>query len=37
VDNLDRDPLFSDRAAKDFRVQAGSPCAGMGPVEQVVD
>ena len=26
-----------DRAAKDFRVQDGSPCAGMGPVEPVVD
>ncbi len=37
VDNLDRDPLFVDRAAKDFRVQDGSPCAGMGPVEPVVD
>jgi Right handed beta helix region len=34
--NLDRDPLFVDRAAKDFRLQAGSPCAGMGPVEPVV-
>jgi hypothetical protein len=24
-------PNFVDRAAKDFRLQAGSPCAGMGP------
>jgi hypothetical protein len=37
VANLDRDPLFVDRAAKDFRLQAGSPCAGMGPIEAVVD
>ena len=37
VANLDRDPLFVDRAAKDFRLQEGSPCAGMGPIEAVVD
>jgi parallel beta helix pectate lyase-like protein len=37
VANLDRDPLFVDRAAKDFRLRDGSPCAGFGPVEPVVD
>ena len=37
VANLDRDPLFVDRAAKDFRLHEGSPCAGMGPIEAVVD
>jgi parallel beta-helix repeat protein len=26
------DPLFINRATKDFRLQPGSPCAGMGPV-----
>jgi parallel beta-helix repeat protein len=25
------DPLYQDRAAKDFRLRAGSPCAGFGP------
>jgi hypothetical protein len=37
VANLDRDPLFVDRTAKDFTLRAESPCAGMGPVEPVVD
>jgi hypothetical protein len=32
VANLDRDPLYVDRAGKDFRLRDGSPCAGMGPV-----
>lgn len=30
-DNLDTDPLYVDRAHKDFRLQPGSPCAGKGP------
>jgi hypothetical protein len=29
-DNLDMDPLYVDRASKDFRVQPGSPCSGWG-------
>jgi hypothetical protein len=29
--NLDTDPLYVDRASKDFRLQAGSPCAAWGP------
>lgn len=33
MDNVDRDPLYMDRAGKDFRLRDGSPCAGMGPVE----
>jgi parallel beta-helix repeat protein len=28
---LTADPLYQDRAAKDFRLRAGSPCAGYGP------
>jgi Disaggregatase related len=30
-DNADVDPLFVDRSAHDFRLKAGSPCAGKGP------
>jgi parallel beta-helix repeat protein len=29
--NVTADPLFVDRAGKDFRLRADSPCAGMGP------
>jgi Right handed beta helix region len=29
--NLDSDPLYIDRASKDFRLKAGSPCAAWGP------
>jgi parallel beta-helix repeat protein len=32
VDNLLADPLYANRAAKDFRLAAGSPCAGKGPL-----
>jgi hypothetical protein len=30
--NVFADPLYVDRAGKDFRLRAGSPCAGYGPV-----
>ncbi len=30
-DNLDTDPLYVDRAHKDFRLLPSSPCAGKGP------
>jgi hypothetical protein len=31
-DNTTADPLFVDRAAKNFGLVAGSPCAGRGPL-----
>ena len=31
-DNLTLDPMFIDRAAKDFRLAPGSPCAAYGPL-----
>jgi hypothetical protein len=31
-DNIAADPLFVDRAAKDFHLQPGSPCVGLGPL-----
>lgn len=31
VSNLTADPLYVNRAAKDFRFATGSPCAGKGP------
>jgi hypothetical protein len=30
-DNLDTDPLYVDRAAKNFKLRPGSPCAAYGP------
>jgi hypothetical protein len=30
-DNTIADPLYVDRDAYDFRLQPGSPCAGLGP------
>ena len=35
VDNLVANPLFANRAAKNFTLAAGSPCAGMGPTRPV--
>lgn len=29
--NVTEDPIYTDRAQKDFRLNDGSPCAGMGP------
>jgi hypothetical protein len=31
-DNVTADPMFVDRANKDFSLAAGSPCAAMGPL-----
>ena len=31
--NILADPLYVDRAARDFRLRSGSPCAGLGPQE----
>ena len=31
--NIAASPLYVDRLHKDFRLQAGSPCSAMGPVE----
>ena len=30
-DNIDADPLYTDRTVKDFRLQPTSPCLGFGP------
>ena len=29
--NIERNPLYVDRRSKDYRLQPGSPCRGMGP------
>ncbi|WP_217914882.1 right-handed parallel beta-helix repeat-containing protein [Miltoncostaea marina] len=29
--NIEKDPLFANRGAKDFSLRAGSPCVGKGP------
>jgi hypothetical protein len=31
-DNVTADPMFVDRTGKDFRLAAGSPCQGFGPL-----
>ena len=36
-DNIIADPLFTNRAAKDFTLRAGSPCAGKVPTTGTVD
>lgn len=35
--NREVDPLYVDRAHRDFRLQADSPCAGWGPLNAPVD
>jgi hypothetical protein len=37
VANTEKDPLYVDLGAKDFRLRDGSPCAGMGPVAPAAD
>ena len=37
IDNVMADPLYVDRAAKDFRLPATSPCAAMGPAGNILD
>jgi len=36
-DNITSDPMFTNRAAKDFTLRAGSPCAGKVPTTGTVD